>query len=138
MRFYGALEDHSPQNGTNNNSKSSSQQNMFEMQSQGGLYLPSQQTLPYILQNGTNVLRSQSYHGTSSNRRAAMIGENGQISPVSHNSMANFTENDNKFSFGSYAPSHISSAGTNALHQRGFGQLEAGQIRRSVLNFASS
>ena len=30
------------------------------------------------------------------------IGGNGQISPVSGNSMANFTENDNKFSLGSY------------------------------------
>jgi hypothetical protein len=38
-----------------------------------------------------------------------MIGENGQISPVSNRSMPHFTENDNKLSFGSYAPSHISS-----------------------------
>lgn len=34
-----------------------------------------------------------------------MIGGNGQISPVSGNSMANFTENEHRFSFGSYAPS---------------------------------
>lgn len=39
------------------------------------------------------------------------IGGNGQISPVSGNSMANFTENDNKFSLGSYQPSYISSYG---------------------------
>jgi hypothetical protein len=31
-----------------------------------------------------------------------VIGGNGMISPVSGRSMINFTENDNKFSFGSY------------------------------------
>jgi hypothetical protein len=107
---------------------------MYELQSQGAIFQAHQ------LRAGEDILRSQSYQAASSNRKRAMIGENGQISPVSHNSMANFTENDHKFSFGSYAPSHLSSYGAPgpAGHQKGLGQLEVGQIRMSLLNFASS
>lgn len=73
-----------------------------------------------------------------------MIGENGQISPVSNRSMPHFTENDNKLSFGSYAPSHISSYAGGILpigYQKGKNtilQMEIGQIRMSLLNFANS
>ena len=85
---------------------------------------------------------AQSYHGTSSNRKHVLIGGNGQISPVSHNSLNNFTDNDHKFSFGSYAPSHISSYGAPgpalAGQQRGQLQMEIGQIRMSLLNFAGN
>jgi len=54
--------------------------------------------------------------------------------------MAHLTDNDNKFSFGSYAPSHLSSYGAPgaAGQQKGIGQLDVGQIRMSLLNFASS
>jgi hypothetical protein len=51
-----------------------------------------------------DLVRSTSYQG--SNQKHAVIGGNGQISPVSHNSIQ-FTENDNKISFGSYDPSGI-------------------------------
>jgi len=77
--------------------------------------------------------------GTSSNRKVNIIGGNGQISPVSHNSLI-YTENDHKFSFGSYAPSHISSYGGAANHAnlKSNLQMEIGQVRLSLLNFAST
>lgn len=69
-----------------------------------------------------------------------MIGGNGQISPVSHNSLNDITVNDKPFSFGSYAPSHISSygGGQNPTTVKGNLQMEIGQIRLSLLNFASN
>ena len=58
-----------------------------------------------------NVLRSLSQHdphnSTSVNKQGRF---GGNISPVSHHSF-NQTENENKISFGSYVPSHISSMG---------------------------
>lgn len=58
-----------------------------------------------------NIHASVTVAGTSSNQKhASAIGGNGQISPVSINSIA-FTENDNKLSIGSYDPSHLSSFG---------------------------
>ena len=72
MNFYGQMDGQSPQTVTNNNSKaSSSHQNMYELQSQGAIFQAHQ------LRAGEDVLRSQSYHATSSNRKHAMIGENG-------------------------------------------------------------
>lgn len=64
-----------------------------------------------------------------------MIGGNGQISPVSHNSIQ-FTENDNKISFGSYDPSGIN-FNTDKL-QKGELPMDIGKIRMSLLNFAGN
>lgn len=136
--LYGQLDGQFPHDAANSRSGvSGSQQDMRDMHSAGYGY---QQTQPYP--NGAYVLGSQSYHGTSSNRKHVLIGGNGQISPVSHNSLNNFTDNDHKFSFGSYAPSHISSYGAPgpalAGQQRGQLQMEIGQIRMSLLNFAGN
>jgi hypothetical protein len=48
---------------------------MYELQSQGAIFQAHQ------LRAGEDILRSQSYQAASSNRKRAMIGENGQISP---------------------------------------------------------
>lgn len=57
------------------------------------------------------LLRSQSQHDAQNSIYHYKQGRfGGNISPVSHHSFIQ-TENDNKISFGSYAPSHISSLG---------------------------
>ena len=81
-------------------------------------------------------IRSQQ---SSSNNKHNVIGGNGQISPVSQHSFQ-FTENDNKISFGSYDPSRISSQVQFNAGQLQQGQLpmEIGKIRMSLLNFAGN
>ena len=63
-----------------------------------------------------------------------IFAANGQLSPVSGRSLA-FTENDQKFSLGSYVPSHLSSY-TGARGAPNPAVYEIGQVRGSLLNFA--
>ena len=62
-----------------------------------------------------------------------IFAANGQISPVSGRSLA-FTENDQKFSLGSYVPSHLSSYKGVGGHN----PYEIGKVRVSLLNFCNN